>query len=167
MGLFDKFFDKVEDALEDLTDKVADVAKEAAKNAAKQSGNTSSSSKTSTTSSKKTTSSKPATTASTKPSIDYKKLAVHVDDAQEALRELAALTAEIKALNNRAEACRAAFGAGWQGSSGELMQDKLREWSGEQTSIARNLENTHGQLRNFLNTLVNRDQELARMIRNM
>ena len=153
MGLFDKFFDKVEDALEDLTDKVADVAKEAAKNAAKQSGNTSSSSKTSTT--------------STKPGIDYKKLAVHVDDAQEALRELAALTAEIKALNNRAEACRAAFGAGWQGSSGELMQDKLREWSGEQTSIARNLENTHGQLRNFLNTLVNRDQELARMIRNM
>ena len=158
MGLFDKFFDKVEDALED----VMDAAKEAAKNAAKQSSSTTtSSSKTS------TTSSKPAATASTKPSIDYRKLAVHVDDAQEALRELAALTADIKALNNRAEACRAAFGAGWQGTSGDVMQEKLREWSGEQTSIARNLETTHGQLKNFLNTLVNRDQELARMIRNM
>ena len=164
MGLFDKFFDKVEDALED----VMDAAKEAAKNAAKQSSSTTtSSSKTSTTSSKPaaTASTKPA--ASTKPSIDYRKLAVHVDDAQEALRELAALTADIKALNNRAEACRAAFGAGWQGTSGDVMQEKLREWSGEQTSIARNLETTHGQLKNFLNTLVNRDQELARMIRNM
>ena len=91
---------------------------------------------------------------------------IDVDAAQATLNQLQAKVEDIRKQKKQIEALSEQSGACWQGASNDAFRERLRQAAAEQESIANTMEANIKNLRKAIQTIVDEDAALARVIRN-